>query len=417
MVFPKSNLSTASQPWGRFVEKSITGLETVVATDRVNNAARDAQAALNIKRLDASLAQVASLGLQTAQNVADIQTITDSVFSLNTDVNSLESNVYATGTTQINGFNIKAGTINANAINAGELTGFTIKTASSGTRLELSGSTLDIYYGSTKVGVLSGTGTYGSEASLLIPGTSIGVYVEGSSNSVRLDATNSYVQASTGAARISGGGTSVYVNSSGAFVTKGLYLSGSDNISGNSSSSQGPLVVSDSTGSYMKFDGNEISQYGSSLYLNGSGASGDVVLAAGGGSILAKGAYGKVVTSSIALRIGPDGTLGTSTSSARFKQDIQDAELDINAILSMSAKKFRYKETVTQLGDAAPIVYGFIAEDADTAGLKGFVHYDENNEVFAFDYANYVVALQTVVKYQNDIINDLSNRVTALEGK
>lgn len=131
MVFPNSNLATASQPWGRFVEKSITALETTTATERVNNAARDAQAALNIKRLDASLSTVAALGVETAKNVVDIKTITDNVFVANT--------------TEINGYNIKAGTIDATAINVGTLTGFTIQTGTSGSRVVIDSNGLKAY--------------------------------------------------------------------------------------------------------------------------------------------------------------------------------------------------------------------------------------------------------------------------------
>lgn len=211
MVFPKSNLATASQPWGRFVEKSITALEALVATEKVNNAARDAQMALSIKRTDASLSEVAALSLVTAQNVADIQTITNDVFSLNTDVTSIETNVYAAGTTQINGYNIKAGTINASAINAGTLTGFTIQTASSGTRVTMGGSTIDFYYGSTHVGTLAGTGVYDNETSLVFPGTYYGLYVD--SNSAMLRGPSSFVAATSSRGEISGGGSNLYASS------------------------------------------------------------------------------------------------------------------------------------------------------------------------------------------------------------
>jgi hypothetical protein len=131
MLFPSSNLATASQPWGRAVEKGINNLETLTATERVNNAARDAQAALGIKRLDASLATVATLGIETAKNVVDIKTITD--------------NVFVAGTTDIDGYNIKAGTIDATAINVGTLTGFTIQTGATGARVVMDSNGLRAY--------------------------------------------------------------------------------------------------------------------------------------------------------------------------------------------------------------------------------------------------------------------------------
>lgn len=211
MVFPKSNLATASQPWGRFVEKSITALEALVATEKVNNAARDAQMALSIKRTDASLSEVAALGLVTAQNVADIQTITNDVFSLNTDVTSIETNVYAAGTTQINGYNIKAGTINASAINVGDLTGFNIKTAASGTYTQLSGTNIKFYYNDSLAGYIVGDdGSWGSSTSMRFASTS---YPTG--NSTILTVEDSGISMDY----FGGNDYSVYMDSGGVFLS------------------------------------------------------------------------------------------------------------------------------------------------------------------------------------------------------
>lgn len=379
MVFPKSNLATASQPWGRFVEKSITALETITATDRVNNAARDAQAALNIKRLDASLAQVASLGLQTAQNVADIQTITDSVFTLNTDVSSLESNVYYTGTTEINGYNIRAGTINANAINAGTLTGFTIQTASSGTRVVMGGSTIQFYYGSTPVGTLSGTGVYGNETSLLYPGTSIGIYV--TSSSARLDATNSYVQASTASARITGGGSHVITDSSGVSLIGTLYA--------NSISASGSY-----TGS-----GN--------IRAPGITATGFMQSEnyAGGGTTSAN--------------INNNGTIVRGPSSQRYKQDIEDAIYPYEDVLSLQPKSFRLKDEVLESENARRYA-GFIAEEIAGTSLDVFVAYqplpDGTKRPDGVYYAELTSALVSAIKHQDNLIKNLTSRIEILEG-
>lgn len=224
MVFPKSNLATASQPWGRFVEKSITTLESLVATEKVNNAARDAQMALSIKRTDASLSEVAALGLLTAQNVADIQTITDSVFSLNTDVNSLESNVYVAGTTQINGYNIKAGTIQGSAILATDV--IQLKDASNNYvkfgNQSFSGS-------ATVPGIVGGTSSYPTyvigpwvrSGSSMIGSTSYGVTVgwlggntvPKSSLELASDLYGGYINLSTY------GGPGIYIDYTGVSIT------------------------------------------------------------------------------------------------------------------------------------------------------------------------------------------------------
>jgi hypothetical protein len=69
------------------------------------------------------------------------------------DVGALATNWV--GTTNINAQGIYTGTINANQINVGILTGFTIKTASSGERLELTGNNFygyGSYYRSMELG-------------------------------------------------------------------------------------------------------------------------------------------------------------------------------------------------------------------------------------------------------------------------
>lgn len=132
MVFPKANLPTASQPWGRFVESSIKALEVNTATEKVNNAARDAQAALSIKRLDASVAAVAAATI-AAQQAADLAQ--DSADLAQAAINGLGSLDEATSTYKINADNLTAGTI----------TGLVVRTGSSGSRVVMDSTGLKAY--------------------------------------------------------------------------------------------------------------------------------------------------------------------------------------------------------------------------------------------------------------------------------
>ena len=79
---------------------------------------------------DSELNNVASTA-NTANNTAT---------SASNDVNSLEGNVYFPGTTEINGGNIRTGTVDAQAIVADSVLSGTIKTASAGARIEIRGS-------------------------------------------------------------------------------------------------------------------------------------------------------------------------------------------------------------------------------------------------------------------------------------
>lgn len=132
MVFPNSKLPSAAQPWGRFVEKSITNLETLTSVERVNNAARDAQAALGIKRLDQSVTAVAAAAI-AAQDAADdaaaAAAAAQSAIDGLTSLGSIDSEY----------------TINAGNINAGTLTGITVQTGTTGVRAVMSGSDIKFY--------------------------------------------------------------------------------------------------------------------------------------------------------------------------------------------------------------------------------------------------------------------------------
>jgi hypothetical protein len=157
MVFPKSNLSTSAQPWGRVVERSIGTLETLVATERVNNAARDKQAALNIERLDQSVVGLAAQQAATAANAAATAAIVNNIYK--TGTTEIDGQKVATGTItvdQISTSYVYAGTINANQISAGTLTGFTVNTAASGSRVSMSGSEV-VFYNSSNISAILGT--------------------------------------------------------------------------------------------------------------------------------------------------------------------------------------------------------------------------------------------------------------------
>jgi hypothetical protein len=147
MLFPSSNLATAAQPWGRAVEKGINNLETLTATERVNNAARDAQAALSIKRLDASVSAVAAATV-AAQNAADLaQTSADLAQQAIDALGSLDEE---TSTYKINAANLTVGSLSGDRISGGTITGttitgVTINTAVSGTRVQLSSDRINFY--------------------------------------------------------------------------------------------------------------------------------------------------------------------------------------------------------------------------------------------------------------------------------
>jgi hypothetical protein len=111
------------------------------------------------------------------------------------------------------------------------------------------------------------------------------------------------------------------------------------------------------------------------------------------------------------MAINSSGSIGYSSSSRRYKQDIVPANLDISSILSIDPVKFRYIQEVENLGDLSGVEVGFIAEDLYDAGLTQFVFYDELGNPEGIHYQTYVVALQAVVRSQQQQIDDLKTRI------
>lgn len=380
MIFPASNLSTAAQPWGRVVEKSIGSLETLVATERVNNAARDAQAVVNIKRLDDSVVGLAS-------TVASIKTITD--------------NVFVTGTTEINGYNIKAGTINATSINAGELVGFTIKTAASGTRVEIAGTSATFYYGSDVAGKINGTNLFGSmNMAMTYANGDRGIYLEpqggtwlGTNGALGIGTNGAYL-------RTSDFSKSLNMLSTGVDIVGPLGVSGT--ITGNGNINASTLTANSSA---------YIPSITSSLSVSGN-LSTDGTLTR---TALATGA-------STTCTITGSGNFVRTTSSERYKQDIQGLSVDYDELISLEPKRFRLKEEVIDYGSDARYYGGLIAEELNQLeSLRDFVGYEKLEDGTirpdSVYYGELTAALLSAVKHQDSLIKDLSARIIALENQ
>jgi len=135
-----------------------------------------------------------------------------------------------------------------------------------------------------------------------------------------------------------------------------------------------------------------------------------------GGSITRTALNGGGVTGA---SITNTGAIVRTTSSERYKQDIQSANFVYEDILLLSPKTFRIKEEV-QSDPQARIYAGLIAEEVDQIeSLKVFVNYlnKENNTKIpdGIAYGEMVSALVSAIKHQDTLIKNLSARLSALE--
>lgn len=100
-----------------------------------------------------------------------------------------------------------------------------------------------------------------------------------------------------------------------------------------------------------------------------------------------------------------------STSSIRYKQNVQDATYGLPEVLQLRPVTYQ------GINDGDKVFGGFIAEEVDAIGLSQFVVYDNQNRPDALAYGAMVSLLTKAIQQQNVVIEDLKARVAALEAK
>lgn len=183
------------------------------------------------------------------------------------------------------------------------------------------------------------------------------------------------------------------------------------------------IRVGNTTGDHLRIDGNEIIAMNSdtavgALNLNVA-AAGDVNVSASAGRTELRATETfftnlDTTTNAANAYLGASGKIYKSTSTRRAKTNIRPLQIDVETLLSLDPHRFN-----SLLRDDGPDkdYIGFIAEEAEAAGLEEWVERDENDRVIGFQYTSWVVALQEIVRYQRDQIEALDERLVALETK
>lgn len=116
--------------------------------------------------------------------------------------------------------------------------------------------------------------------------------------------------------------------------------------------------------------------------------------------------------------IDNDGRIWKSTSSLRYKQDIEDAEVDPADVLALRPRTWRDRKEVEQDPDTGKRFIGFIAEELDEhPTLRQFVEYDDEGRPDAISYDRLSVALVKLAQDQEQRLASLEARVEALESE
>jgi hypothetical protein len=152
-------------------------------------------------------------------------------------------------------------------------------------------------------------------------------------------------------------------------------------------------------------------QSGGQIVFNANGAERFRINA--DGNLSAIGIFNNTTASGANVHIssGGGGQLFRSTSSIKYKTDVQDATHGLTDVLKL--RPVTYKG----INDGDTVFGGLIAEEVHEAGLSEFVQYAEDGSPDALAYANMVSLCIKAIQEQQAIITDLKSRIEALEAK
>jgi hypothetical protein len=108
-----------------------------------------------------------------------------------------------------------------------------------------------------------------------------------------------------------------------------------------------------------------------------------------------------------------DGYMYRSTSSLKYKTDVNDAWYGLPDLMKLRAVTYKGKGQ----SDGDKVFGGLIAEEVHAAGLTEFVQYAEDGTPDALAYSHMVSLCVKAIQQQQEIIESLKSRITALESK
>jgi hypothetical protein len=109
--------------------------------------------------------------------------------------------------------------------------------------------------------------------------------------------------------------------------------------------------------------------------------------------------------------VAASGQLERSTSSIKYKRDVQNATHGLAEVLQLRPVTYKGKGE----NDGETVFGGLIAEEVHEAGLTEFVQYAADGSPDALAYGNMVSLLTKAIQEQQAIIDSLTARIEALE--
>jgi hypothetical protein len=125
--------------------------------------------------------------------------------------------------------------------------------------------------------------------------------------------------------------------------------------------------------------------------------------------LAANSPYNLTTASAANVNIDNTGALLRSTSSLKYKTNVEDATHGLAEVMQLRSVTYKGKN------DGDVVFGGLIAEEVHEAGLTEFVQYAEDGSPDALAYGQMVSLAFKAIQEQQALIQSLTNRITALE--
>jgi hypothetical protein len=353
----KNYLAADVQPWARQVQKEVDNLKSNFQSAEVNNTTRDDQLASSLRQVQTAANNATQASADATQAAADAADAAQDALDAINGLTSLGS----TGSSySINADNITAGTIDAINIFGSTITGSTLTSGTSGARVEIAAQNMGFYNSNnTSAGIITGGGVGGAVVNGVNVISNGPLYLAGGTTT-RIHSPTGNTEITGGGLILSNGGLSANGAVQGtAFSSTSLYSSG--DIETDSSLRRNILIGGGTTGASITNGGNFV----------------------------------------------------RTSSSQRYKTDIQLLDIDLNDLYTLQPKTFKRIDEVEEDGENARVYPGLIAEELAGTSLDKFVFYskdeDGNPQPEGIHYPELTAALLLAVQ-------DLNARITTLEG-
>jgi hypothetical protein len=180
--------------------------------------------------------------------------------------------------------------------------------------------------------------------------------------------------------------------------------------------SSGNLCVGvTSTSARMQIDGAGSTSAGNTVVVRNSAPTNMFVIRNDGyfqTGTAASSPYNATTGSAANCFINSDGGLYRSTSSLKYKNNVQDATYGLADLLALRSVTYESKAK----SDAGKVFGGLIAEEVHDAGLTEFVQYADDGSPDALAYGNMVSLCIKAIQEQQAMIETMKQEIAELKG-